>query len=97
MGEAVLSQHLTTACLGLLYEQVCSAGPKDVAQASEWLWHVTCQSHSECACEWQNLQTGHSHKLAVQGCTCCRVNKREEPMLTNMNLIAHEHYSGVYY
>ena len=26
-----------------------------------------------------------------------RVNKRGEPMLTNMNMTSHEHYDGVYY
>ncbi len=43
MGEAVLSQHLTAACLKALYEQACSAGLKDMVQGSEWLWHVTRQ------------------------------------------------------
>lgn len=31
------------------------------------------------------------------GVSIFRVNMRGEPMLTNMNLTAHEHYSGVYY
>lgn len=28
---------------------------------------------------------------------CLRVNKRGEPMLTNMNMTSHQHYDGVYY
>ncbi|DBA80959.1 TPA: hypothetical protein ACH3X2_007175 [Trebouxia sp. C0005] len=31
------------------------------------------------------------------GVSIFRVNKRGEPMLTNMNLTAHEHYDGVFY
>jgi len=47
MGEAVLSQHLTAACLKAMYEQACNAGLKEVAQGSEWFWHVTGQ---RCMC-----------------------------------------------
>ncbi|KAL3155410.1 hypothetical protein ABBQ38_010966 [Trebouxia sp. C0009 RCD-2024] len=31
------------------------------------------------------------------GVSIFRVNKRGEPMLTNMNMVSHEHYDGVYY
>lgn len=35
--------------------------------------------------------------LELKNAALLRVNKRGEPMLTNMNMISHEHYDGVYY
>ena len=35
--------------------------------------------------------------LALNVLSSCRVNKRGEAMMTNMNMTAHMHYDGIYY
>ena len=78
---------------------LCTAGPSSVSiQQLLQKSHVSSLSRADIFCTDVCVTPPASQAMSSdQILLAFRVNKRGEAMLTNMNMVVHEHYEGIFY